>query len=50
LVDAERTTCAVLTAVSRRLPQKEVDAVASQLPLELRELWLTRKTRDRALE
>lgn len=44
LVDAERITSAVLTAVSRRLPQKEVDAVASQLPVELRELWLVRRT------
>lgn len=42
--EAERIASAVLTAVSRRLPQKEVDSVASQLPRELRELWHARRT------
>jgi uncharacterized protein (DUF2267 family) len=42
LDEAERTTEAVLRAMSARLPAKEVPAVAAQLPLELRSLWVVR--------
>lgn len=40
---AEEITSGVLHAISSRLPWKEVSAVAAQLPLEMRELWVVHK-------
>jgi len=40
LEEAERTTWAVLKVIRSQLPKKDVKAVANQLPLELRALWL----------
>lgn len=40
---AEEITSAVLTAISSRLPAKEVADVAAQLPRDLRDLWVVRK-------
>jgi uncharacterized protein (DUF2267 family) len=37
---AEEISRAVFAAVRRRLPSKEVGDVASQLPRELKELWM----------
>jgi uncharacterized protein (DUF2267 family) len=38
--EAEPVVFAVLAAVKRVLPVKEIDDVAAQLPVDLRELWL----------
>ncbi|MDF2697984.1 MAG: hypothetical protein K0S65_6367, partial [Labilithrix sp.] len=38
---AKRIVEAVLTAVKRCLPEREVEDTASQLPHDLRELWMT---------
>jgi uncharacterized protein (DUF2267 family) len=37
--DAEKVTVAVIRAVTKRLPEQEVQHVASQLPQDIRELW-----------
>jgi uncharacterized protein (DUF2267 family) len=37
--DAENLTVAVIRAVTKRLPEQEVQHVASQLPPDIRELW-----------
>ncbi|HSO36680.1 MAG TPA: DUF2267 domain-containing protein, partial [Labilithrix sp.] len=39
--DAEPLVVAVLAAVKRILPVKEIDDIAEQLPLDLRDLWLS---------
>jgi uncharacterized protein (DUF2267 family) len=40
---ADEITAAVLVAISSRLPAKEMAAVASQLPRDMRDLWVVRK-------
>lgn len=40
LEQADEITSAVLHAISSRLPEREVTAVAAQLPAELRHLWV----------
>lgn len=40
LPDAEAIVESVFAAVTRALPQEEIDRVASQLPADLRRLWL----------
>lgn len=44
LGDAENVIAAVLTAISSRLPGRDIEGVARELPEELRELWGVRRS------
>jgi uncharacterized protein (DUF2267 family) len=44
--EAEPLVLAVLAAVKRILPVKEIDDVAAQLPVDLRELWLSASSQE----
>jgi uncharacterized protein (DUF2267 family) len=40
LPEAEAILAAVIAAVTRALPREEIDRVASQLPRDIRSVWL----------
>jgi uncharacterized protein (DUF2267 family) len=44
LADAEDVIAAVLTAISSRLPGRDIEGVARELPVELRELWCVQRS------